>query len=626
MDQRAPDVPGSAQRALGSRYVLDSVLGSGAMGQVWAAHDAATGEPVAAKLLRTEFARDPQLVGRFVQERSILLELRHPHVVRVRDLVVEGDDLALVMDLVRGPDLRKVLDARGRLAPEEATRLVVDVLDALAYAHGRGVLHRDVKPDNVLLTDDDPPLVQLADFGIARLAQETTVRMTGVIGTPEYMAPEVFTDELVSPAADVYATGIVWYELMAGTTPFAGQGNAYAIAHRQVTAAPPPLPGLPPAVTTALDALLRKDPRTRPAAAEAAAELRRLLPSLSGLAPLPAPARPESWTAPDDDAAPGIAVRGGAAEPPADPHATAVRGLRRPAPGTPVGDPGAPAEEPSGTGGPLPAEDDGPCTGGRRPVRRHPAAPLARPARRRRRPGRRGACRARRPAPVVAPPAGPRRRGRGAGRGRRRRRAHPRRRVRRRELVGPPRAAAVRPPCRSAGGLEQAASGLSVLRQAEYDPAHGQATVTVTFTAASAALTGPFFKTVPAPLPAHPAPTWSGTAPAPSATPRSASTRAPAAGRSTVATVGAGSQVQARYSVPYTPAKGTDPRTALAAQQRCRAEADLRRPRPAHRGHRLPGAAAGVPRGRDRRIGAGGLADPGRGPAGVVRRVECRLR
>ena len=205
-------------RALGSRYVLDRLIGSGAMGQVWAATDQRTGERVAAKLLRPEFARDAEVLTRFVQERSILLDLVHPSIVRVRDLVVEGEDLAIVMDLVEGADLRARLRAAGTLPPAEAVRVTADVLTALAAAHAQGVLHRDVKPDNVLLTTDAPPRVLLGDFGIARLAQETTVRMTGVLGTADYMAPEIFTAETVSAASDVYAAGIGLYELLAGRT------------------------------------------------------------------------------------------------------------------------------------------------------------------------------------------------------------------------------------------------------------------------------------------------------------------------------------------------------------------------------------------------------------------------
>ncbi len=313
-----------AVRALGSRYQLEAVLGSGAMGQVWRARDLRTQEAVAAKLLREELTSDPQLVGRFVQERSILVELVHPHIVAVRDLVVDGGDLGIVMDLVDGEDLRAHLGQRGTLPPAEAVRMTVDVLEALAAAHTRGVLHRDVKPDNVLLDRAEPPYVRLTDFGIARLAQETTVRMTGVLGTAEYIAPEVFTAERVSAAADVYGAGVLLYELLAGRTPFAGGGTSYAIAYRHVTTPPPDIPGLPPALAAVLGTLLAKTPTDRPSASAAAAELRALSGRLAGLAAIPPMAEPQ-WH--DATTAPGaVDVRSDTGGGVRDAQATSIKG------------------------------------------------------------------------------------------------------------------------------------------------------------------------------------------------------------------------------------------------------------------------------------------------------------
>ena len=181
--------------ALGSRYELVSQLGAGAMGTVWRARDLSTDEAVAAKILHDHFASDVGIVTRFLQERTFLLQLDHPNIVRVRDLVVEGSQLGIVMDLVEGSDVRGLLRTTPTLPPARAAGIVADVLDGLAHAHALSVLHRDVKPDNVLLDGDT---ARLSDFSIARLAQETTVRMTGVLGTADYMAPEVF-DEQVLP-------------------------------------------------------------------------------------------------------------------------------------------------------------------------------------------------------------------------------------------------------------------------------------------------------------------------------------------------------------------------------------------------------------------------------------------
>ena len=158
-------------RKIGSRYTAHQILGRGSAGTVWLGEGPEG--PVAIKLLREDLASDQELVGRFVQERTALLGLDHPHIVGVRDLVVDGNDLALVMDLVRGTDLRTRLDRERRLAPEAAVAIVADVADGLAAAHAAGVVHRDVKPENVLL-DMQGPLgpggshpALLTDFGVA---------------------------------------------------------------------------------------------------------------------------------------------------------------------------------------------------------------------------------------------------------------------------------------------------------------------------------------------------------------------------------------------------------------------------------------------------------------------------
>src|SRR4051794_33854597 len=140
-----------SRRALGSRYELVDRLGSGAMGEVWRARDRETGADVAAKLLRSEYTQDRDILTRFVQERSILLALDHPNIVRVHDLVVEGDRLAIVMDLLEGGTLGEHLRREGTLAVRDAVLVTCSVLDGLAHAHSQKTLHRDVKPDNVLL-------------------------------------------------------------------------------------------------------------------------------------------------------------------------------------------------------------------------------------------------------------------------------------------------------------------------------------------------------------------------------------------------------------------------------------------------------------------------------------------
>ncbi|MFW6774480.1 serine/threonine-protein kinase [Nocardioides sp. CPCC 205120] len=289
--------PRAAPRALGSRYELVERLGGGAMGEVWSAVDRTTGEAVAAKLLHETYAHDTDIVGRFIQERAILMNLRHPGIVRVRDLVVEGSQLAIVMDLVAGGDLRSHLRTAGTLAPRAAVAITCAVLDALAAAHAAGFLHRDVKPDNVLLDGGAPgdgSGVRLSDFGIARLAEESTVQATGLVGTPGYMPPELFQHGRFSTASDVYATGILLYELLGGRTPFAGKGTVHTIGNRHVTVEPPPLP-VHPLLWSVLAVMLAKDPATRLPAGATARALRGLPDEALEGEPLPRQPDPETW-------------------------------------------------------------------------------------------------------------------------------------------------------------------------------------------------------------------------------------------------------------------------------------------------------------------------------------------
>ena len=318
-----------SKQSLGSRYQLVSVLGTGAMGVVWLAKDREDGSEVAAKVLRRELSTDPELVGRFIQERSILLKLTHPSIVRVHDLVVEGDRLAIVMDLVVGGDLRDVLREDETIAPSVACAHLIEVLDALASAHALNILHRDVKPDNVMIDRTGTvPRARLADFSIARLAQETTVRMTGVLGTASYIAPEVFTAETASSAVDVYGAGIMLYELLAGRTPFEGAGNEYAIARRHVNAVPPKIEGLPENLGEIIWAMISKNPAHRPSAAEAAMRLREIGPSLRDVPSLVRVKVPSEW-AECEPFRPSTGITDGDASSLPDANATIIRGARR---------------------------------------------------------------------------------------------------------------------------------------------------------------------------------------------------------------------------------------------------------------------------------------------------------
>jgi serine/threonine-protein kinase len=262
---------------LGSRYLLDDPIGQGGMGVVWRGRDRQFGDLCAIKLLRPEFAADPESVARFVRERTALVRFRHPNVVTLRDMIVEGDRLALVMDLVEGGDLDSYRrNGGGTLSLGESLGLTAQICDALAAAHAAGIVHRDLKPANVLL---DAGQVRLADFGIARIAGDSAATRTGaIIGTIGFMAPEVIRGEPPTAACDVYALGITLYELLTGARPFTGE--VVAIMHGHLEVAPPRPDGMPGRLWALISACLSKDPGARPAAAVLARALRD--PALRG--------------------------------------------------------------------------------------------------------------------------------------------------------------------------------------------------------------------------------------------------------------------------------------------------------------------------------------------------------
>lgn len=307
-------------RKIGSRYTAHQILGRGSAGTVWLGEGPEG--PVAIKLLREDLASDQELVGRFVQERTALLSLDHARVVGVHDLVVDGNDLALVMDLVRGTDLRTRLDRERRLAPEAAVAIVADVADGLAAAHAAQIVHRDVKPENVLL-DMQGPLgpggshpALLTDFGVAKLIDSPRrTRATKIIGTPDYLAPEIIEGLPPRAAVDIYALATVLYELLAGFTPFGG-GHPGAVLRRHVTETVVPLPGIPDELWQLMVQCLAKAPASRLRASELAARLRELQPLVAGMPPLDVdepdtePSAEEAEEEPAPEPSPGAPRRG----------------------------------------------------------------------------------------------------------------------------------------------------------------------------------------------------------------------------------------------------------------------------------------------------------------------------
>ncbi|WP_328976754.1 serine/threonine-protein kinase [Streptomyces canus] len=273
-------------RPVGSKYFLEEPLGRGATGTVWRARQRETagaeaavpgqpGETVAIKVLKEELASDPDIVMRFLRERSVLLRLTHPNIVRVRDLVVEGDLLALVMDLVEGPDLHRYLRENGPFSPMGAALITAQIADALAASHADGVVHRDLKPANVLLRQYGGQMHPLlTDFGIARLADSPGLTRTQeFVGTPAYVAPESAEGRPQTSAVDIYGAGILLYELVTGRPPFSG-GSALEVLHQHLSAEPRRPSTVPDPLWTVIERCLSKNPDRRPSAENLARGLR----------------------------------------------------------------------------------------------------------------------------------------------------------------------------------------------------------------------------------------------------------------------------------------------------------------------------------------------------------------
>ncbi|MCO7221328.1 serine/threonine-protein kinase, partial [Klenkia sp. PcliD-1-E] len=268
-------------RVLGDRYELRSVIATGGMGRVWRAHDQRLSRPVAVKLLRGEYAGDPEFIARFRAEARHTALLRDEHVAAVYDYGetgVDGEQLAwLVMELVEGEPLSALRKREGALDADRVVDLLRQAASGLAAAHAAGVVHRDVKPGNLLVRPDGS--LAITDFGIAWSAASVSLTGTGeVIGTAHYLSPEQAQGRQATAASDVYALGMVAYELLTGRRAWPGD-SPVAVVLQQIHDDPEPLPGTVPAgVRQLVDAMLVKDPADRLAdGAAVLAEVERLV-------------------------------------------------------------------------------------------------------------------------------------------------------------------------------------------------------------------------------------------------------------------------------------------------------------------------------------------------------------
>jgi serine/threonine-protein kinase len=249
---------------LAGRYRLVAPLGEGGMATVYRARDLRLNREVAIKVLRDELTRDPQFLARFQREAQLVASLSHPSIVPVYDVGEEQGNHFIVMEYVRGRTLKETLGALGPFPPQKAILLLQTILDALGYAHGQGLIHRDVKPQNILIPADGG--ARLADFGIAHLTDGSTTRTAAILGSAQYLSPEQARGEEATVRSDMYACGVVLYEMLEGRPPFDGP-NALAIASQHIHAPIPELSGIgdgvPPALEDVVQRALAKDPAVR---------------------------------------------------------------------------------------------------------------------------------------------------------------------------------------------------------------------------------------------------------------------------------------------------------------------------------------------------------------------------
>ena len=246
------------------RYSILSRIGSGGMADVYCAQDLQLGRKVALKLLYRRFAADEEFVERFKREASSAAGLQHPHVVGVYDRGEWDGTYYIAMEFLEGRSLKQVLQEEGPLAPGRAIDVVAQILQAARFAHQRGIVHRDIKPHNVIV--DDEGRAKVTDFGIARAGASDMTETGSIMGTAQYLSPEQAQGHSVGPSSDLYAIGIVLYELLAGRVPFDGD-SPVTIALKQVSELPVPPSAYNPAVPPELDAIvlhaLEKEPERR---------------------------------------------------------------------------------------------------------------------------------------------------------------------------------------------------------------------------------------------------------------------------------------------------------------------------------------------------------------------------
>jgi serine/threonine-protein kinase len=311
-------------RTLGERFTITSFIGEGAMATVYRGTQSGDPPDVALKIMHGHLVGDPTFVARFRREAKAAAQIHHPNTVQVIDCGVDGNLVYIAMELLAGQDLFEALVLERRFAEQRAVRIVIEVCDALIAAHDKGIVHRDLKPENIMLVEDpshpDGERVKVLDFGIAKILDRdsspssdgeppsnvlTVVGM--VVGTPAYMSPEQCRGEPIDVRSDIYACGILLYQLITGRLPFSGD-HPMELALKHVRTPPPPPRAFMPAFNADLEALILRALSKWPAqrqqsAVELKAELARVYPALASRAhdpPLSTPAQPSAFASFDE--------------------------------------------------------------------------------------------------------------------------------------------------------------------------------------------------------------------------------------------------------------------------------------------------------------------------------------
>src|SRR5215203_7167764 len=278
------------------RYRIIRRLGSGGMADVYCAEDTQLGREVALKLLYRRFAEDEEFVERFRREASSAARLQHPNVVQVFDRGEWDGTYYSAMEFLEGRNLKQIVRDHGPLEPALAVDIVLQILKAARFAHRRGIVHRDIKPHNVIVDDDGR--AKVTDFGIARAGASDMTETGSIMGTAQYLSPEQAQGQPVSPRSDLYSIGVMLFELLTGRVPFEAE-SPVTIALKHVSEPPIPPAELNPAISPALEAVvlraLEKDPARRFADADefaAALQDARAEPTVVALEPYPMPGEP----------------------------------------------------------------------------------------------------------------------------------------------------------------------------------------------------------------------------------------------------------------------------------------------------------------------------------------------